>query len=58
MYSDEMKCVCGATNLKMVVTALDYDPEKHRGRPRTSHNDENCVFMKTFAKGTLKSQTS
>jgi hypothetical protein len=23
--------------------ALNDDPEKHRGRPKTSHTDENCV---------------
>jgi hypothetical protein len=26
-------------------TALNDDPEKHRGRPRTSHNDENCAIV-------------
>jgi hypothetical protein len=26
-------------------TALNGDPPKHRGRPRTSHTDENCVIV-------------
>jgi hypothetical protein len=26
--------------------ALSDDPGKHRGRPRTSHTDENCVIVK------------
>jgi hypothetical protein len=26
-------------------TALNDDPQKHRGRPRTSHTDENCVIV-------------
>jgi hypothetical protein len=27
-------------------TGLNDDPQKHRGRPRTSHTDENCVIVK------------
>jgi hypothetical protein len=26
--------------------ALNGDPEKHKGRPRTLHTDENCVIDK------------
>jgi hypothetical protein len=26
-------------------TALNYDTEKQRGRPKTSHTDENCVIV-------------
>jgi hypothetical protein len=26
-------------------TALNDDPQKHRGRPRTVHTDENCVTV-------------
>jgi hypothetical protein len=26
--------------------ALNDYPEKHRGRPRTFHTDENCVIVK------------
>jgi hypothetical protein len=26
-------------------TVLNDDPQKHRGRPRTSHTDENCVIV-------------
>jgi transposase len=25
--------------------ALNDDPQKHRGRPRTSYTDENCVIV-------------
>jgi predicted DNA-binding transcriptional regulator AlpA len=27
-------------------TARINDPQKHRGRPKTSHADENCVIVK------------
>jgi hypothetical protein len=26
-------------------TSLNDDPQKHKGRPRTSHTDENCVIV-------------
>jgi hypothetical protein len=29
-------------------TVLNDDPHKHRGTPRTSHNDENCVIVKSL----------
>jgi transposase len=29
-------------------TALNEDPQKHRGRQRTSHTDENCVIVEVL----------
>jgi hypothetical protein len=31
--------------------ALNDVPEKHRGRPRTLHTDENCVIVECSIKG-------
>jgi hypothetical protein len=31
--------------LKNGRTALNHYPEKRRGRPRTSHTDDTCVFV-------------
>jgi hypothetical protein len=36
-------------------TELNDDPEKHRGRSRASHTDENCVIVEGFIKGKSKS---
>jgi hypothetical protein len=38
--------------------ALKDDTQKHRGRPGTSHTDENCVIVRRFDKGRSKSQSS
>jgi hypothetical protein len=35
-------------------TALNDEPEKHRGRPRALHNDENCVTVKSFIREDLQ----
>jgi hypothetical protein len=32
-------------------TALNNGPEKHSGRPGTSHTDENCVIVKDVIRG-------
>jgi hypothetical protein len=42
MFSAERKCLCGV--------ALIDNPRKHRGRPRTSHTDDNCVTVENLIK--------
>jgi hypothetical protein len=44
-FSAERKCLRGANKFKDGRTSLNDDPQKHRGRLRTSHTDENCVTV-------------
>jgi hypothetical protein len=44
------KCVCVVQECKDGRSACN-DPEKHRGRPRPSHTDENCVTVDGLIKG-------
>jgi predicted DNA binding protein len=41
-FSAEIKCLCGA--------ALNDDPQKHRGKPKTSLTDKNCVIVEGLMK--------
>jgi hypothetical protein len=54
-FSPEWKCLCGAT-CKDGRTALNDNPEKQRGRPRTSHTDEGSVIVASLIREGLKSE--
>jgi hypothetical protein len=48
MFSEESKCLCGCNKFKYARMALNDEPEKHRGWPRTSDSDENCVIFESL----------
>jgi hypothetical protein len=48
MLSAERMCLCGCNKFKDGRMTLNDDPEEHRGWPRASHSDENCVIFESL----------
>jgi hypothetical protein len=46
-FAAEGKCLCGPANLRIT----ERHGMKHRGRPRASHIDENCVIVEDPIRG-------